>query len=285
MIYSKDVIEDLLKCSMCKEKFQDGVKLLTCGNSICLACSKKILDLSRKNAGHFQCTLCNAQHSLPANVDDLIDNLNLVKLLDIGKQNVYKSETMRDLKKSLSSLAKRLDELRKTDRGEKCIKSHFDHLRFELQESRENAMDHLNSIYSGLLADIDEHEKRQLTVAEQQRRSETSPLNRVIGEADAHVKRWETSISEKRIRDEAELSEQIDCTEHLLAKIAFIEANYEKMMGDSTTTLKYKPNKLFLNQTTCLGSLDLVSNPATFDDIDSIDFKSIVISLFFFNQF
>ena len=96
MAYSATAIPshnlDQIKCKICEERFDNIVKMLPCGYSICLNC-EEALKLDLVNESTFKCKSCSEVHQMP------INGLPLNKFLMVLLKNSFKQLSLSHIEK------------------------------------------------------------------------------------------------------------------------------------------------------------------------------------------
>lgn len=133
MFYAADDISSELQYPKCEDRFVNP-RVLPCGQSICLEC---ILELQQKsvNKSYIMC-VCAKQHKIQNNEDGLIvaPNKFLNKILAKSFCDIYRGNSVEELKSMLESLRAKTDSLDKT------VKSHSTNL-FDRYASIRNEID------------------------------------------------------------------------------------------------------------------------------------------------
>ena len=102
MFYEENQIDDILKCGHCQKRF-DEPRILPCGDSVCNSCIQIILNSINKSNDTYQCLICKKSH-----VKSVFQvNKPLQKILDKSPSEVYRGETVEELKVNLNDINSR----------------------------------------------------------------------------------------------------------------------------------------------------------------------------------
>ncbi len=158
MFYSQKDIEDTLTCPVCKIRF-NVPKILQCGGNICLSCELTLFN-NQANT-EFECPLCQKQHEIPPN--GLIINTFIQRFLQVQPKEIYRGKAHKECKESLNQFATNLADFSyKYENLEEIVKSHYEHLRYEIDILTESYMKALNEYRDQMLTSIDKYEETHL---------------------------------------------------------------------------------------------------------------------------
>ena len=162
MYYSSNSIEEVLKCSQCRLKFTDVVKLIPeCGHSICGQCHSSAKDPS-KQTNEIKCRTCNRVIVISGN--GLPDNKTVMEVLKLQPQEKALTPTSQSLKKLIGEVELKLAELRTFDEQAR-IQTYCDQLEHTVQKAVEELLAHAKLLANSLLKQINEYRKSQLSSA------------------------------------------------------------------------------------------------------------------------
>ena len=154
MFYEENLINELIICPYCKNKFNDPV-IVQCGTSFCHGCVELLLE--KQNNG-FNCPECEKFHL--ADKDGFIRNKNIAKLIQHEPKEVYRSKSAQNLKLKLDQVQNKINSLRNDiEIGKDKVKEYCDSIRIEIQLATEIIIDKLKKFNEGLLNEINSYEK------------------------------------------------------------------------------------------------------------------------------
>lgn len=253
MFYEESLIENLLKCQQCGQKFNeyDQPRILPCGKTICNNCIVRLKHQSLSNA--FKCSICSTEHNIPENgfiINEIASNLMLLQ-----PKEVYRSEQCEQLKLNLKNLTQLVQELTfDMNNGIDKIKYHCSELRRLVQLSTEEKIQEINNHNDLFIKQIDSYESERIneyTTNEEFKQE----LNEVIIETNTFLDEKsqylaQSQITEDKIRKSIDTSQSLKTKieEHLCkAKIKIFndiliefETNKSKVDGQILGTINYK---------------------------------------------
>ena len=99
MFFEEAEIDDILKCEICKNKF-DEPHILPCGSSVCNLCLDTMLRSIGQNDNSFKCTLCQATHKN----GKFPENKLIKKLLGKSSAEFYRGNIVEKFKANLKEI-------------------------------------------------------------------------------------------------------------------------------------------------------------------------------------
>ena len=207
MFYLKNEIECLLKCSACQLRFEETVKVLPCGRSICMKCVDNLEVTSNGAPTEFKCPVCSRSHEIPR--EGLVTNESMMQLLAQRPKEVYRGPAVEELKKQLDELDAFNNELKcSVSECEKTVLDYCENIRHELDYATVRALEHINNLSRALHGRISEYESELLEALQ----CENSPLVRfrdefgpLMKERDDLNAKWaheltQASLNQKEIK-------------------------------------------------------------------------------------
>ena len=158
MFYEKDAIDDVLKCPGCSLVFVEPF-VLPCGQHLCGSCIESALDAKRTGLVCKWCTA--AYHRVPGEEHGGQFPLSKValKLLEKRPSEVYRNQSVEQLKALLNALAESADTLARTKRhAQDTIREHCDTVRNEVQIQAELLVESVHKQRAAVMAEIETYE-------------------------------------------------------------------------------------------------------------------------------
>jgi hypothetical protein len=162
-VYSKESLEDLLKCSVCKNKFSayDDPKFLPCGSTICSQCDLKIdknfLDEKKRN---FICPIPTCEKEHTKQIDGFTKSHLVVKLMSLQPIEVYRGEKIEKLKTNLDQIQKLVNEIDVSiEYSDLEINKYCNELRREIHLETQEKIKQLSDFNFFLIKEVDNYEK------------------------------------------------------------------------------------------------------------------------------
>jgi len=155
MFYQASIINEILKCNDCQQKFGENAepRLLPCGYSICGQC---IIEIKKKN---FKCKFCAKDHSI--SIDEFPLNQALAKMLLHQPEEVYRGPEMEKIKSNLLILEKELKQAEfNISNPEDKIFDNFKELKRQIQLKTEEIFEKINVMRETYFAALDGLEKK-----------------------------------------------------------------------------------------------------------------------------
>ena len=157
--YTKREIDDILKCSFCKIKFVEVVKLIPdCGNSICGYCYDEGTTLVNSQT-KFKCKICDEEHSIPNK--GFPDNKILLNLLQNEAKERPLTNQAKALKSSVEALNEKMTKLELFDQSIE-INSHCEQLEIDVYTAAESAIQFIRKLEKTLMNEIDQYRSNLL---------------------------------------------------------------------------------------------------------------------------
>ena len=194
-VYPKDEINEILKCSKCKERL-DEPTMLPCGQTVCSPCLNSIYVNNKK----FKCIICNNEHPMPEN--GLPINKVVQALLSMQPKEVYRGQAVETLKETLNAMRNKRNLLQTTSNNgidkikEKCIE-----LRNQVQVATEQAIKQINDLSDSFIKEIDQYEKETIK-SYQSNKVDREEIIKTINDLDTFFSKWTEYLKQTKINEE-----------------------------------------------------------------------------------
>ena len=192
MFYEENLIDENLKCSICKKRFQDPVSL-SCGEIVCQKCISDFIedsdhsDQSNNNNSRFKCCSCDGEHSIPEKGFPKSKMAN--NLVQIQSKQVYKSAQIEQFKADVNQCLNEIDRIKQElDNKEETIRDYFELKRHQIQTVAESKITEINNITRELLDQVDRFENENLESFKDH--DKEKKLKADLEEAELFCNRW-----------------------------------------------------------------------------------------------
>lgn len=159
MFYNEALINNILKCKHCKQKFDvyDQPQILPCcSQTLCNRCIS-LIEKSVKDK-KLKCFLCQKESKLPEN--GFIKNDLALQLLSEQPKEIYRGEACEKLKANISSLEDQIKRIKfEANNGDYVIKEYFVELRRLIQLATEKKIQEIYSSCDNLILKVNDHER------------------------------------------------------------------------------------------------------------------------------
>lgn len=203
-------LEEQLKCSFCKLRFDKVAKSLLCGESICLTCEEEIkFNLDKNN--EFKCKLeaCQKMHKMPQNGFPL--NSAVIRMLqNIKPTEIYRGEKYENLKSSLANLKINVNEFNYyLENKNETIKDYCKNLRSEVIACKESFIEHIENESKKLLDEINKYEQELIDrLSIPANINNMKSLYELVQEINEFRQKCEKSLNENKLK-EVEIDEAL----------------------------------------------------------------------------
>ena len=280
MYMEANFVEEILKCSYCRSKFTNVVKLVPeCGSSICATCHDKLRGQLKIGSSGYHCQECNESHVMPA--AGLSDNKALVKLIML--KNEPKTDKLDMFKKFQEEIKAKIEKLRSMD-ADLEVGNYCDMLVKQVMAEIDAAFNHLNKLGNGFLEKINEYRSSLLEPktpsAKRFKSSCENAANSEIDNEESDGDQEEEDAKEELDRLQSEIEEygktlalvgsgmsQNHSIGLLETRIKRYQSRYERLETEMRDEIfhgrfmKFKPNPAFCSPGNLLGEL-VIEDPA-----------------------
>jgi len=162
-VFTKNDLDDLLKCSICKHKLDEynEPKTLACGKTICIQCVSNITkNLMNKDKRTFKCPIqtCKKEHVKPK--DGFPTNDLVLQFLSLQPKEIYRGERIETLKASLNLIEENLKKIYfDIEHGDSRISEYCADLKSQIQLSTDEKLKKINESSEFLIKQIEAYEK------------------------------------------------------------------------------------------------------------------------------
>ena len=254
MIFSEEVYNTIIKCSICNLKLDES-KILPCG----IYCKNCVSEMIRSKVGDsFRCNsmICGKFHSIP--VEGFISWAPMEQLLsDESKaslDSIYRGESVKKLRENLFEIDKKLTQFSSDlSNGSNLVKEHCSKLRNEVQLETEILIQKIQKFNENMINEINEYESKQVSSLEKNNLP-TNDFNDFVDETKKFHENYVKYLKNYEI-DNSEIEKAIKESKKLFKRF-FGENQKLKKNIFNENMIKYEKNNLKVFQN-ILGSLFL----------------------------
>ena len=247
MFFQEENVNDILKCSNCNQRL-DEPWMLPCGEIVCSVCATLVHVTNSK----FKCLICDKVHMMPE--DGLPKNKNLSNLISMQPSEVYRSQSVENLKELLKDIPKKITSLTfSINNGMDRIKEFCSDLINEVQLTTEEAIQQMSEHRDKFIEEINEFKKKTIQTYQSNEKSKEE-FNEKVKELDSFHSEWSQYLKKTKISDQeilnaieqaTELKESVNQTQLILDNFVF-NAGILKFNKNSNRIDKLVLGSLFL---------------------------------------
>lgn len=247
--YSKNSIENILKCSACSQKFTDydEPKILPCGFTICSTCDLKIdHTFVTSDSRQFKCpilTCIYTEHTKPSPAGFPL-NYSVIQLISLQPKEIYRSKEIEILKLNLNKLNKIVNEIEfNIENSNYKLNEYCNEFRTQIMLSTDKRIIEIQDISDSLIKRIDSYENECKKSFELMKSSASNTrmdeIKLFINETNSKIENIETrteeivkeSIMNKSVEYIAELENESKLINDLIldSKVVEFEKDLKKL--------------------------------------------------------
>lgn len=189
MFYEEKVIREIIICPICSNKYNDP-RILPCGRSMCFDCIQNIIDKNNT----LNCNLCKGKHERPPN--GFIKNMDLSKLLESKSKEIYRSETVEELKAKLKDLDLKSSALcNDLKNNEMIITNRCDLIKKDVSSVADRIHRKVNKYVEDMFKIIDDYQNECISKFKLNTNYQNS-INNFLNEANLFYSKWNDYLTE-----------------------------------------------------------------------------------------
>jgi hypothetical protein len=195
MFYQEEKVNDALKCSKCDQRL-DEPWILPCGEIVCSSC----VTLVQITDSKFKCLVCDKIHMMPE--DGLPKNKNILALLSMQSSEVYRSQSVENLRDLLNDISKQITSLKfSINNGIDRIEEFSSELRNDVQLTTEEVIQQISEHRDKFIEEVNEFKKKAIQTYQPNEKSKED-ADKSVKELENFQSEWSQYLKKTKISDQ-----------------------------------------------------------------------------------